>query len=258
MSIQSRMGQSGLSLIELMVALLLSSFLILGITQIYLDDKQNYIYQQNQIGNQENSRFAFMFVGDLLTKTGYRARPNLDSQAEAFPPLQAFIGCPAFQAGETVKLGQDGASICVRYQRGMESKESDCSGTSIASSSMPSNVLSRLIFDKAKGEISCRAMPEPKSSPNQGSTALPSSETAVLLSGLMDVHVSPVPRKNDKVQAIRLSLLFVSDGSPRQGVGSAVVDKWNALTPTKLKLPDSDQRVFQISQHTITLRNLTP
>ncbi len=34
--------QSGLSMIELPVALAISSFLILGITQIYLDNKRNY------------------------------------------------------------------------------------------------------------------------------------------------------------------------------------------------------------------------
>ena len=50
--------QRGLSLIELMVALLLSSFLIIGVTQIFITNKQNYTFQQNQIGNQENSRFS--------------------------------------------------------------------------------------------------------------------------------------------------------------------------------------------------------
>ncbi|OVZ72666.1 hypothetical protein CDO43_01055, partial [Pseudomonas aeruginosa] len=37
--------QSGLSMIELLVALAISSFLILGITQIYLDNKRNYLFQ---------------------------------------------------------------------------------------------------------------------------------------------------------------------------------------------------------------------
>ncbi len=40
--------QSGLSMIELLVALAISSFLILGITQIYLDNKRNYLFQQGQ------------------------------------------------------------------------------------------------------------------------------------------------------------------------------------------------------------------
>lgn len=35
--------QTGLSMVELMITLLISSFLILGITQIYIDNKRNYI-----------------------------------------------------------------------------------------------------------------------------------------------------------------------------------------------------------------------
>ena len=40
--------QHGLSIIELMVALLISSFLIIGITQVYLDNRENTLFQQSQ------------------------------------------------------------------------------------------------------------------------------------------------------------------------------------------------------------------
>ena len=53
-------GQAGLSLIELLIALAISSFLILGITQIYIDNKRSYNFQQSQAGNQENHRFLVM------------------------------------------------------------------------------------------------------------------------------------------------------------------------------------------------------
>ncbi|MEN1592952.1 prepilin-type N-terminal cleavage/methylation domain-containing protein, partial [Pseudomonas aeruginosa] len=38
--------QKGLSMVELLVALAISSFLILGISQIYIDNKRNYLFQQ--------------------------------------------------------------------------------------------------------------------------------------------------------------------------------------------------------------------
>ena len=40
----SRFRQRGLSMIELLVALAISSFLILGITQVYIDNKRNYMF----------------------------------------------------------------------------------------------------------------------------------------------------------------------------------------------------------------------
>ena len=76
--------QSGLSMIELLVALAISSFLILGITQIYLDNKRNYLFQQGQAGNQENGRFAMMFLDQQLAKVGFRRRAD-DPNEFAFP-----------------------------------------------------------------------------------------------------------------------------------------------------------------------------
>lgn len=50
--------QAGLSLVELMVALAISSVLILGITQIYIDNKRSYSFQQNQAENQEGAAIS--------------------------------------------------------------------------------------------------------------------------------------------------------------------------------------------------------
>ena len=64
--------QAGLSMVELLIAMAISSFLILGITQIFIDNKRNYVYQQNQSANQETSRFAQLIFEQQLYKAGYR------------------------------------------------------------------------------------------------------------------------------------------------------------------------------------------
>ena len=40
--------QNGLSMIELLISLAISSFLILGITQVYIDNKRNQVFQLAQ------------------------------------------------------------------------------------------------------------------------------------------------------------------------------------------------------------------
>jgi type IV pilus assembly protein PilW len=50
--------QNGLSLIELMVAMVIGLFLILGVTQIFISNQRTYLFQQAQMGNQENGRFT--------------------------------------------------------------------------------------------------------------------------------------------------------------------------------------------------------
>lgn len=74
----SRFRQRGLSMIELLVALAISSFLILGITQVYIDNKRNYVFQQSQAGNLENSRFAVLMIDDLISKS--RLSPRTGSR----------------------------------------------------------------------------------------------------------------------------------------------------------------------------------
>ncbi len=131
--------QSGLSMIELLVALAISSFLILGITQIYLDNKRNYLFQQGQAGNQENGRFAMMFLDQQLAKVGFRRRAD-DPNEFAFPAQQKTAYCEAFKAGSTlvpavVKAGQSG--FCYRYQPA-PGEAYDCEGNSITTLAIPS------------------------------------------------------------------------------------------------------------------------
>jgi len=71
--------QRGLSIVELMVALAISSFLILGITQLYINNKKTYLFQQSQEVNQENGRFALALLNQELAKAGYRRRPDIAS-----------------------------------------------------------------------------------------------------------------------------------------------------------------------------------
>ncbi|MNP56587.1 hypothetical protein D3C76_1513230 [compost metagenome] len=98
------------------------------------------------------------------------------------------------------------------------------------------------------GEISCSAVPEIGGVPN----------TASILGGLQDVRISAAPGRSVRTQALRVSLLFASDGGTRAGEGKPVIDKWNELTSSKLAIADNDRRIFRISQNIITLRNLTP
>jgi len=117
--------QAGLSLVELMVALAISSFLIIGVTQIYIDNKRSYSFQQNQAENLEGSRYILLLLQQELAKAGYRRRPDI-SFDEAFPANNA-LGC-SFAKGQTAKkIGTTHNTICIRYQP-HNSLERDCLG----------------------------------------------------------------------------------------------------------------------------------
>jgi len=63
--------QQGMTLIEIMIALLLGAFLLAGILQIFLSTKQTYRMQDNISRLQENGRFAMEFITRDLRMAGY-------------------------------------------------------------------------------------------------------------------------------------------------------------------------------------------
>ncbi|MEH3021122.1 MAG: PilW family protein [Pseudomonas oryzihabitans] len=121
--------QQGLSIVELMVALAISSFLILGVTQLYINNKKTYLFQQGQELNQENGRFALALLNQELAKAGYRRRPDI-AVTRDFPADSGTtsngnaLGCN-FAAGAAV--AGDATSLCIRYQA-RDVRETDCRG----------------------------------------------------------------------------------------------------------------------------------
>jgi len=70
---KNRPYQTGLSLIEIMISLLIGAFLLGGVLQIFIGSKQTYRMQQNMSRLQENGRFAMDFLAKDIRMAGYRA-----------------------------------------------------------------------------------------------------------------------------------------------------------------------------------------
>lgn len=62
--------QSGLSLVELMIALLIGSLLVIAATQLFLVNRQTENLQLGIAGVQDNGRFAFDYVSRSLMESG--------------------------------------------------------------------------------------------------------------------------------------------------------------------------------------------
>lgn len=66
-----KIRQQGLTLIELMIALLLGAVLLAGILQIFGSTKQTYRMQDNMSRMQENGRFAMDFISKDIRMAGF-------------------------------------------------------------------------------------------------------------------------------------------------------------------------------------------
>ncbi len=251
-------AQRGLSLVELMVAMAISSFLILGVTQIYIDNKRNYLFQQGQSENQENGRYALMMLDQYLKKTGYRRRPDI-SMEETFPAGTA-SGC-TFTAGETITRLSESA-ICIRYQP-RDAEELDCLGNGLQNATKtaialpyttsPETFVQQIALN-ADGALTCRR----------------DNASATLLEGVaavrFDFGVGPAtgrevtsftnePGAGEVIRTVRYSLLMMSSqGGVSQGISSKAYSEWYGDEAEE----PADGTLYQIASSTSALRNLMP
>ncbi len=134
--------QSGMTLIEIMVALLIGAFLLGGVLQIFIGSKQTYRVQENLFRLQENARFAMYFLSKDIRRAGLQGCPSIRSvtanvvtEVPVIPPLNqtTFIvgndsvsdnwNANACGAGNKCFSGSD--AISINYSE-------NCGGTLIA------------------------------------------------------------------------------------------------------------------------------
>ena len=92
-------SQQGLTLLELMIAMVISSILMLGVISIYITSKQAYKVNDEYSIMQENARLAFNFLAKDIRMAGYigcalTTGTNVDSTldtANLTADQQAFI-----------------------------------------------------------------------------------------------------------------------------------------------------------------------
>ena len=65
--------QKGLSLIELMIAIALSIFIVAAMISLFVNSKQNYRMNENMSRMQENARFAMSFISRDVRMADYHA-----------------------------------------------------------------------------------------------------------------------------------------------------------------------------------------
>src|SRR5690554_4811646 len=102
--------QAGLSLVELMIALVIGSFLILGATQLYLSSKQNQLFASSSAENLDGARYSTMVLDEQLGKAGFRRAPD-QNITTAFPEATVMSDdCKRFAAGSAITPLSNGSS----------------------------------------------------------------------------------------------------------------------------------------------------
>ncbi len=144
--------QKGVTLIELMVALVLSLLVMTGVIQIFLSSKQVYNAQEATSRMQEDGRLTLDFLNKYLRLAGFKTNP-WNKNNESWTPVTADPlavsgrGFPAnanygesgqviFGVENDATNGNGVDTVRVRYQGSNDSSVSDCLGNIVDADEM--------------------------------------------------------------------------------------------------------------------------
>jgi type IV pilus assembly protein PilW len=114
--------QQGLSLIELLVAILIALFLIAGIVVVEQGVNMSYTQQNGLSQLQDEERFAMSVMASVIGTAGYYPNPTTTNLVTALPAVGSFA------AGQSI-YAANGNSIYVRYMTAAGDGINLCDGT---------------------------------------------------------------------------------------------------------------------------------
>lgn len=129
MNKRAPIAAAGFSLVELLVALALSLFLIAGVVVMYFSTSQSYNVQQQTAKIQERERLAATFVGSVVQSAGYFGAPVTYDPDGAFPADSTFTtdGQAIFGTSASYSGGADD-TISIRMLAAKDDPVLNCLG----------------------------------------------------------------------------------------------------------------------------------
>lgn len=242
--------QFGLSLIELMVAMLLSSLLVLGITQIFIDNKRNYAFQQGQSDNIENARYATLLLEQELYRAGYQTRQD-NLVGDTFPASSA--GHCSFGQGEIINYDTDDQRICLRYEPHLP-EITLCNGDTASGAANPYEESAPVVIELQvfSGTLFCNG------------TALIENTEDVRFSFGVDAangggetrKYTITPASNDAIHSVRYAVLLKSRAQHvTDNTNNPVYRAWHEKWESEANVAAPDRALYFTLENTVAIRN---
>lgn len=257
-------SQRGLSLIELMVAMAVSLLLMLGISQIFLGNKDSYRTQNELAALHQNARLARFVLENAIAHAGYMVDIDSD-QAQTF--TDGFISdAPytnaTYSPNDSQDYDSDSDTLTVRYQS--DGAMNDCLGATVADGT----TAHFQIYIDGENELQCLVFDSDGQPKN---TAKPLIDNAIRMKvrfGLdsvpgdnnpgVDTYVDEITATNrDQVRSVRVQLLLKSSAKVRSNAleddnGFVFAGETGDFDPS-----DSYHAYVMVDQ-VVALRNLLP
>ena len=244
--------QRGLSLIELMVALLLSSLLILGVTQIFIDNKRNYAFQQGQSDNIENARYATLLLEQELYRAGYQIRQE-SPVTEVF--RAASHGDCRFDPGEIINYNTEDQRICLRYEPHLP-EITLCNGETVTGAANPYHSITNdpvvVVLQVFDGTLFCNDTPLIENTEDvRFSFGVDGSDG----SGETKMYTI-TPADDDRIHSVRYAVLLKSRAQNlTDSTNNLVYSAWQEKWESESNVAAPDRALYFALENTVAIRN---
>lgn len=114
--------QAGMGMIELLIVILISLFMLAGMFALVYGSRQNFLAQNQLAQLQDSERLALTILAQVVQSAGYYPNPTVATSTQALPATGVFGA-----AGQSV-YGVTGDAVTVRYVEGTSDGVMDCTG----------------------------------------------------------------------------------------------------------------------------------
>jgi type IV pilus assembly protein PilW len=125
---QYRARQSGLTLIELMIAVAVATFLIGGVLTMVQSTRNTFATQNLLAQLQDNERLVMSFMAEVIEAAGYYPNPRLYTSGAVLPVAGVFTAAGQAVFG-TQGAGPPGDTVTIRYGAALNDNVFNCRGT---------------------------------------------------------------------------------------------------------------------------------
>ena len=244
---------AGFSLVELMVALVVSLVLLAGVLQILLSNRDSFSFQRDMAGLQENGRLASFVIENVVAHAGYRVELDRNDLFDA----GGVFANGAFVTGTSG--GADGNdSLRLRFQAG--TGHDGCNGPDAGVAELPLSNLGMTdleLYVNDQNSLLCRDR-------SSGSVPQPIVENVARFKvtygidtdrdGSVNTYANSVGGANaDNVVSVRLQLLLESEDNitPTATSHNFAFAYGNDFTAT-------NRHAYQLVDQVVALRNAIP
>ena len=154
-NLRSPRTNSGFSLVELMVAMLLGSIVVLAVTQLFITNQRTFQLQRGLTDVQEQGRFAIDYISRDVRRVGLRQFGAIPGPAPGVVRDAAItvngVNFPPSTEGGNGLTDNDRLTFTFQGLAGME----DCEGDALSNAAAPALVANTYWVNNA-GQLMCR------------------------------------------------------------------------------------------------------